>query len=318
MGERKVLNKYFPPDFDPLLVPRKKKPKNMQIEVRMMLPFSIQCENCGEYMYRGKKFNSRKEDVQDEDYLGMLIFRFYIKCSVCNAEITFKTDPKNSDYTMEHGASRNFEAWRVNEEAEKEVEQEREQEEEGDSMKTLENRTLDSKIEMDILDALDEMKAINQRHERVDTQRLLKEIDQKNATKQATLEQEDEQLLKSIKFGNGPTVKRLDDSGSSDEEKPTFKSEIPPVNLLSVAAAEAAAERKKEIQPKKTSIVFKKKPLKKKKRNVDEDKTSIVKKVKAASGSGDSSSSSSSSSSTTNAAPLGGLLGAYGSGSSSD
>ena len=24
MGERKVLNRYFPPDFDPLLVPRRK------------------------------------------------------------------------------------------------------------------------------------------------------------------------------------------------------------------------------------------------------------------------------------------------------
>ena len=43
---------------------------------------------------------------------GIRILRFYIKCSVCSAEIAFKTDPKNSDYAMESGASRNFEVWR--------------------------------------------------------------------------------------------------------------------------------------------------------------------------------------------------------------
>ena len=62
MGERKVLNRYFPPDFDPLLVPKRKYDPYKQVEVRMMIPFSLQCIKCGEYMYRGKKFNSRKED----------------------------------------------------------------------------------------------------------------------------------------------------------------------------------------------------------------------------------------------------------------
>jgi hypothetical protein len=46
----------------------------------MMIPFSLQCEKCGEFMYRGKKFNSRKEDVHGEDYLGIRKYRFYIKC----------------------------------------------------------------------------------------------------------------------------------------------------------------------------------------------------------------------------------------------
>lgn len=52
MGERKVLNKYFPPDFDPKKVPRMKRDPEKQIGVRMMIPFSMQCNTCGEFMYR--------------------------------------------------------------------------------------------------------------------------------------------------------------------------------------------------------------------------------------------------------------------------
>lgn len=52
----------------------------------------------------------------------------------------------------------------------------REEEDKLDAMKGLENRTLESKVEMDILDALDEIKAINQRHERIDTHEVLKKL----------------------------------------------------------------------------------------------------------------------------------------------
>ncbi|GLE08149.1 hypothetical protein PINS_up019111 [Pythium insidiosum] len=190
MGERKVLNKYFPPDFDPSIVPRRKRPKNQQIEVRMMLPFSIQCATCGEYMYRGKKFNSRKEDVVEENYLGIRIFRFYIKCVTCSSEITFKTDPKNGDYVAEHGCQRNFEPWREKEAEEEAAMKQREDEEKGDAMKALENRTLDSKREMDILDALDEIKAINQRHAKIDTDQLLQQHAQLDSAQQAQDEQQ--------------------------------------------------------------------------------------------------------------------------------
>ncbi len=140
MGERKVLNKYFPPDFDPAKLPKGKRPKDNTMKVRMMLPMSIRCSTCGHYMYKGTKFNTTKEDVAGETYLGIQIFRqgsqalascskqqcllgmyadcwsvihrFYLRCSTCAAEITMKTDPENTDYTMEHGASRNYEPWR--------------------------------------------------------------------------------------------------------------------------------------------------------------------------------------------------------------
>ena len=106
MGERKVLNKYIPPDFDPSKIPRSKKKDGAktQSKIRMMLPMSICCNTCGNYITKGTKFNARKEDAIGEEYLGLKVFRFYFRCSRCSAEIAMKTDPKNADY-VEAGAN---------------------------------------------------------------------------------------------------------------------------------------------------------------------------------------------------------------------
>lgn len=139
--------------------------------------------SCSEYIYKGKKFNARKETVENEVYFGIKIFRFYIKCTRCSAEITFKTDPKNTDYIAEHGAARNFEPWRDTEEKSEnpedrlaELEREEQEEEENDAMKALENRTVDSKREMDILDKLQEIRGRNARIERADPSQILDRI----------------------------------------------------------------------------------------------------------------------------------------------
>lgn len=166
MGERKVLNKYIPADFDPKLVPRGKKPKDGLVPVRMMLPFSIQCSTCSTFLYRGRKFNSKKEPVGgiDGKYLGIQRFRFYIKCSDCSRPITFLTDPKNADYEMESGGTRNYEVWHDENKTNADFEKQNEEDEQLDSMKALENRVAESQREMAELDALEEIRAMNARH----------------------------------------------------------------------------------------------------------------------------------------------------------
>jgi len=112
MAVRKVLNKYYSPDFDASKIGRVRRKKDKQDNVRMMLPMTIRCNTCGNYMYIGTKFNMRKETCSDRDYLGIHIYRFYLKCTRCSSECTFITDPKNHDYLVEHGATRNYEPFK--------------------------------------------------------------------------------------------------------------------------------------------------------------------------------------------------------------
>lgn len=180
MSERKVLSKYYPPDFDPSQLTKKKGPKQVGPKVqtvRLMAPFSMKCTSCGEYIYKGRKFNARKETPENEKYLGIQIFRFYIRCTRCSSEITFKTDPKNQDYTCERGAKRNTEPWRKvedqNETDEQRLDRLEKEDEERNAMEELEAKTIDAKRDMAVADALDEIRTRNARLERANHDGML-------------------------------------------------------------------------------------------------------------------------------------------------
>ncbi|KAK9451928.1 uncharacterized protein V1518DRAFT_409934 [Limtongia smithiae] len=207
MAERKVINKYYPPNFDPSKLERRKRSRGDTVvklqTVRLMAPFSMKCTACGEYIYKGKKFNARKEST-GEKYLGIQVLRFHIRCTRCSAEITFKTDPKNSDYVSERGAVRNFEPWRGAEDKE-ETEEERldrleREEQDNDAMAELEVKVLDAKREMEIADALDELRSRNALTERVNPEASLDVIhsatESKIAEEKARQEEEDDRLAK--------------------------------------------------------------------------------------------------------------------------
>ncbi|KAL8038186.1 hypothetical protein ABFX02_11G088400 [Erythranthe guttata] len=110
MGEREVVKKNNPLGLDlENIVWHVRKPKDQRIKVRLILPMSITCGTCGSNICKGTQFNSLKEDVVGETFIGIQILRFYFKCTKCRAEITFKTDPRNSDFILESGATRNSE-----------------------------------------------------------------------------------------------------------------------------------------------------------------------------------------------------------------
>ncbi|XP_033376037.1 splicing factor YJU2 isoform X2 [Parus major] len=247
MSERKVLNKYYPPDFDPAKIPKLKLPKDRQYVVRLMAPFNMRCKTCGEYIYKGKKFNARKETVQNEVYLGLPIFRFYIKCTRCLAEITFKTDPENTDYTMEHGATRNFQAEKLLEEEEKRMQKEREEEELNNPMKVLENRTKDSKLEMEVLENLQELKELNQRQANVDFEAMLKQYKELEEEQRRKEQEEDEQEMKAM-LEQAQNRRLLLDSDSDEEPakpRPNPTAQTKPTDILQ----EARFQQQQQQQP---------------------------------------------------------------------
>lgn len=251
MAERKKLTMYYPSDFDPKLVPKQKRDPNFVCEVRMMLPFNVQCNKCGEFMYMGKKFNSKKENAEGEKYKGIQVIRFYIKCGTCSNMMTFKTDPERGDYAMESGGTRTFEMWQEKNAIEAQNQEERQLDDKEDAMTTLENRTRDTQKMVDMLDALDELKAVSQRNQRIDADTIMKAADERRKVGEDQLDEEEEALLKGIKFGGSvKRAARLDDD-EDDEEDDDQSDENEPVPVKQIDVMKVAAEsRAKELQVK--------------------------------------------------------------------
>ncbi|XP_033148748.1 splicing factor YJU2 [Brassica rapa] len=210
MGERKVLNKYYSPDFDPKKIPRLRKPNNQQKKIRFMLPVRFRCNTCGAYMSEGTKFNCREEEVINETYLGIKIHRFYIKCTNCSAEITIKTDPKNSGYVVESGAIGPYNGHAEEEEEEK-------HEVAKNAFESLEKRTMVSKREIEVMAALDEMKSMKSRRASVSLESLLEALNRRKKQEEENVEEE--LLIKSIKFGKQTRIDEEKNDEVLDEKK---------------------------------------------------------------------------------------------------
>ena len=328
MSERKVLNKYYPPDFDPAKLPKLQLDKNRQYVVRLMAPFTMRCLTCGNYIYKGKKFNSRKEDAVGEKYLGIQIYRFYIRCPQCLSEICFKTDPENTDYAVETGAYRTFQAERIAELEEERLREEKEEEEANNPMLALENRTKESRREMDVLDALEEIRDWNARNAHVKFDDLMEKHLEAEQEEREKEEREDEALISDVFGRHRKAIQRLKDDSDDEQweeegDEPTAAKKARLEGQASlVMSNEDTQKMQKSSQKQKLAgmIVVKKKPEAKKSEEQSRDKnteTSSSQTELKTTAKEDSSNLASTASSNAGKGSLG-LLGAYSDSSSGE
>uniref|UniRef100_A0A8D0DTP1 Probable splicing factor YJU2B n=1 Tax=Salvator merianae TaxID=96440 RepID=A0A8D0DTP1_SALMN len=124
MGERKGVNKYYPPDFDPAkhgslnkyrnshpLRERARKLSQGILIIRFEMPYNIWCDGCQNHIGMGVRYNAEKKKVGN--YYTTPIYRFRMKCHLCPNHIEMQTDPANCDYVIVSGARRKEERWDV-------------------------------------------------------------------------------------------------------------------------------------------------------------------------------------------------------------
>ncbi|KAF5126069.1 Pre-mRNA-splicing factor cwf16 [Metarhizium anisopliae] len=281
MSERKVLQKYYPADFDPREIARRRVPKSESSgprfqTVRLMAPFSMKCMTCGEFIYRGRKFNSRKETNIEHKYLNIQIFQFHIKCTRCSAEIIFRTDPKNNDYAMVRGAVRNMEPWR-NKVAEDESVDERLDrleleeaeaagEEEKNAMADLEAKNADARREMAAADMLDEIRQRNARIHRSEKEgtdyadTIVRAEDEERARQEKEDEEAAKKAFADARARMETRVDGLDDSSSSDrisQRQPSVDGDHPTGPLVPPPSFKRTVKKKKDYS---ALLGIKKKP----------------------------------------------------------
>jgi hypothetical protein len=269
MSERKVLQKYYPPDFDPSKITRQRGPKSEAAKfqtVRLMAPFSMKCDKCGEFIYKGRKFNARKE-ATDEKYFNITIIRFYIRCTRCSATIVFKTDPKNMDYAVVSGAKRNFEKWRaakLAEETEEEMLDRLEREEaERDAMKELEAKVHDAKAEMAVSDALDEIRSRNARIERADKEGITTDLPDLVDEKRKREEEEDAEAARRA-FQNAGLPDIGEEMIEDDDQLDSSPATTPPVAFVPKPKVKKDPKAALGIKKKAPAEVPEKKPAEQK------------------------------------------------------
>ncbi|XP_060767359.1 probable splicing factor YJU2B [Neoarius graeffei] len=126
MGERKGVNKYYPPDFDPAkhrsingywkthpLRERARKLSQGILIIRFEMPYNIWCDGCKNHIGMGVRYNAEKKKVGN--YYTTPIYRFRMKCHLCVNYIEMQTDPATCDYVIVSGASRKEERWNMTE-----------------------------------------------------------------------------------------------------------------------------------------------------------------------------------------------------------
>lgn len=114
MADRRAVNKYYPPDWDPSkgsinkyneshpLRGRASKIDEGILVVRFEMPFSIWCSGCNNHIGMGVRYNAEKSKIGS--YYTTPIYKFVMKCHLCDNYFEIQTDPSKLDYTISKGA----------------------------------------------------------------------------------------------------------------------------------------------------------------------------------------------------------------------
>ena len=123
MAERKAVNKYYPPDFDPAVHgtlnayhgrhPLGNRARKLRTEgaviVRFEMPFNAWCDLCHTLLARGTRFNAAQQGAGR--YHSTRVYRFTMRCPCCGCQFALETDPAHADYRAVSGATRKTEDW---------------------------------------------------------------------------------------------------------------------------------------------------------------------------------------------------------------
>lgn len=113
MADRKAVNKYYPPDWDPTkgsinkhnkshpLRHRAKKIDQGILTIRFELPYNIWCLKCDNHVAMGVRYNAEKSKVGN--YYSTPIYKFRMKCHLCDNYFEIQTDPAKFDYVILSG-----------------------------------------------------------------------------------------------------------------------------------------------------------------------------------------------------------------------
>lgn len=120
MAERKAVNKYYPPDWDPSkgsvnktrnshpLRARARKLDQGILVVRFEMPFNVWCMKCDNHVAMGVRYNAEKSTIGH--YYSTPIYRFKMKCHLCDNYFEIDTDPAKFDYIVNSGARKQVRA----------------------------------------------------------------------------------------------------------------------------------------------------------------------------------------------------------------
>ena len=182
----------------------------------MIVPMTVQCLTCNAYIYKGTKFNCKKETVEDENYCGLKIYRFYFKCTSCSNQFTLKTDPQNSTYVCERGVKALSDPRREEmKKREAEMEQ-RKKEAEQDVVKRIEQQSKDAMKEMKEVERLEQLKIMQKKNDSISIDDLLDFHHQKDIN---TKEEQRKRSYTEMKF---MSQSQKSYSSKKSEKKKTF------------------------------------------------------------------------------------------------